>query len=1558
MHQSQTQQGIISGLGKIFFLWFLILSLVPLTLNSLISYMTARRSLVGDTTNHLSSSMELKRKSIEAFFAERIKDLEIQSKIPTNLEYLQKLSRLEKTLSLPPRDLAVHPDWQALARAVRPELVMFKKLYVYHDVLYMDTRGNILFSFMPDQVMGSNLFTGELADSPLSRGCRQALQSGKTVITDMDFHPGQDSSVETYLIRSLLDGEGKEQGLMVLDISLKQINELLQDRSGLGETGETFLVGNDQLMRSDSWRAGGGSALKTRIGTDLTRVWLAGHPNQAADGAGPRQVSPAKASSYVNHRGEEVFGVIRELETLKSYDIHWAVVSEVAASEALALAERLKSNTIWLFLITVLVVGLASIVVARGIVQPIRRLSGWAGQMAEGKSVTMEGEVPDNEIGTLMASFRRMTESIEEITRVVQAIAVGDFRRTVALRSDDDSLGKAVNQMVDNLHAVVRQAEVISQGDFSARITPWSDEDQLGTALNRMTIRLRDMEAANRSAFDKARILTEHLNKLPPPILTIDRNFRVQYVNAAGSDFVGMPMEECLGRYCYELFANPHCHTSECRAGRAMRTRNIEKGETELDQDGLKIPVRYTGAPILDENGVVIGALEYFIDITEARNALQAVEKQNWIQSGVGLVNDRLRGEQTMAQLCDKVLGGLAQRLHIPVAAMYVADKGNLSLGAVYSTTGDSAGREGFSLAEGLVGQAAREKRRLIVENIPEESVRLVSGLMEAVPRQLVMEPLIHEEAVMGVLELGSFAALSEDDFAFLDRVGKHIAIAIATTQSRTRLAVLLEKTHQQAMALQQQQEELQVTNEELEAQTNFLKDREVQLQAQQEELMSLNVELEEKTESLQRQKADILDKNLQLQEARESVEKKAEELAITSKYKSEFLANMSHELRTPLNSLQLLSHNLVQNKDGNLSEEQVESVRIMYSCGNDLLELINDILDLARIESGRVDLKVANLPLQDLAERLQNNFQAITADKGLSFTVTIDPQAPAVIATDRQRLEQILKNLISNALKFTEMGGITVAVRPLRQEDAPTKEGLAPTGALAIAVSDTGIGIPPEKQKIIFEAFQQADGSTSRKYGGTGLGLSISRELAELLGGEIQVSSTPGQGSTFVLYLPRSLDLAERERLVPASPPAPAPSLVVEAVQPVSKQVIIDDDRHEIGKDDKTVLIVEDDQNFLKYLIKQGREKGFRCIATADGQDGLLLAEEFRPNAIILDVNLPNRNGWEVLDALKKNQVLRHIPVHMMSVEEKTLDAFKKGAVGYLHKPVTQDDLRRAFELLEDYIDNEIRELLIVEDDQVLRQEIVKLIGNGDVHSTAVASGAEVIKALRKNKYDCMILDIGLPDMTGFELLDRLEKESGIEIPPVIVYTGRELTREEHDSLYRYTDSIIIKGVKSVERLLDETALFLHRVVDKMPADKKKMIANLYEQDAMFFGKKVLIVDDDMRNAFALSKILAEKQMEVKIANSGTKALEILATEEEVDLVLMDIMMPEMDGYETMRRIRAQERFWNLPVIALTAKAMPEDKRKCLEAGANDYLAKPIEATRLFSVMRIWLYR
>ena len=683
--------------------------------------------------------------------------------------------------------------------------------------------------------------------------------------------------------------------------------------------------------------------------------------------------------------------------------------------------------------------------------------------------------------------------------------------------------------------------------------------------------------------------------------------------------------------------------------------------------------------------------------------------------------------------------------------------------------------------------------------------------------------------------------------------------------------------------------------------------------------------------------------KNKEVEGAKYDIEQKTKQLEVSSKYKSEFLANMSHELRTPLNSLLILSKDLSDNKKKNLDQDQIESAEIIYKSGQDLLVLINEVLDLSKIEAGKMAINIERVSLRDLSDDLLRDFKHNADQKGLKLTCTLDQELPESIRSDSQRLNQILKNLLSNAIKFTEKGGVNISIRRYTES------------TLIISVSDTGIGIQEDKQMAIFEAFQQADGGTSRKFGGTGLGLSISRELAKLLGAEIKVSSKPNEGATFSLIIP--VEIHQEQESVRSS--VKEPTLFKGHSENGSKYLnypTVEDDRDSITKDHKVVLVIEDDLNFALILLKQANNKGFKCLSAASGEDGLVLAFKYKPHAIILDIDLPGINGHKVLAELKTNPTVRHIPVHIISVHERSLDSIKEGAIECLMKPVSKKELEDAFTRIENFANRKMKTLLIIEDDENSRKAIRKLIGNGDVKCLEAESGKEALKIFSDNHVDCIVLDLGLPDINGFELIYKLENVKNRQVPPIIVYTGKELTKEENNELQNYAESIIIKGVKSEERLLDETALFLHRTISNLPESKQQIINNLYDKEAIFRAKKILLADDDMRNVFALSKILKERGMEIVKADNGKNALEMLSKHPDIDLVLMDIMMPEMDGYEAMKQIRSQAKFKNLPVIALTAKAMKDDKRKCIDAGASDYIAKPIDIERLLSLMRVWL--
>lgn len=937
-------------------------------------------------------------------------------------------------------------------------------------------------------------------------------------------------------------------------------------------------------------------------------------------------------------------------------------------------------------------------------------------------------------------------------------------------------------------------------------------------------------------------------------------------------------------------------------------------------------------------------------------------EKNQWMQTSIVRISELLQGEKTMVELGNQVLISLAQILDIQIASIFFNYNEELVLTSSYSYNTRKSNSNKFKFGEGLIGQSALEQKMLIYTDVPDDYISIKSGLGEITPHVIIVIPLIYQKKVIAVVEMGSTKELTSVKLDFLSQVSENIAVAFNSINTRTEMKVLLSKTQSQAEELKVQQKELIGSNRELEEQTNALKVSEEELQQQQEELRVTNEELEEKTKYLEQQRIDITNKNLELENAGKNLEQKAKELEVASKYKSEFLANMSHELRTPLNSLLILSGSLSENKEKNLTDEQVESAEIIYKSGNDLLTMINDILDLSKIESGKMDVNIENVKVESISENIHNYFKHGTTQKNIGFNVIINDDVPSQFPTDQQKVEQIIKNFMSNALKFTERGSISLQFHISKDSVNNSKN------SICVSVIDTGIGIPEDKQLAIFEAFQQADGSISRKFGGTGLGLSISRELAKLLGGDIKLSSKAGEGSTFTFCLPLSGEVVNNEtKNTPTKKVEKVDNPTLNNDTPVNdqgqtmfgsgRQEFIKDDYEDIKDGEEVILVIEDDPSFAKILYKQCHERGFKSIVSPTGEYGIELAGKMIPNAIILDINLPGINGWRVLDLLKENPNTRHIPVHIMSGEDETIAASNKGAIGYLTKPIKKGVLDEAFGKIESFISKKTGSLLLVEDDDNLRKSIKILIGDDTVKITDAPSGKEAINLLSKNNYDCMILDLGLSDMTGFELIEKLNK-SDFNRPPIIVYTGKDLTKKENDTLEKYAESIIIKGVKSEERLLDETALFMHRVIADMPKKQQKVINNMHATEDIFKDKRVLLVDDDMRNIFALTKILTEQDMKVSRAENGIAALKIINESDKFDIILMDIMMPEMDGYETMKEVRKIPSQRNVPIIALTAKAMKEDRQKCIEAGANDYMAKPIVIEKLLSLLRVWLYK
>lgn len=974
-----------------------------------------------------------------------------------------------------------------------------------------------------------------------------------------------------------------------------------------------------------------------------------------------------------------------------------------------------------------------------------------------------------------------------------------------------------------------------------------------------------------------------------------------------------------------------------------------------------------------DEIGVLGRAFNEMIK--NVKRSIIENEKQNWLKTGQAELNDKVRGELDVATLSQNIINYLADYLNAQIGAIYVKDDNSVfKLVGSYAYTKRKHLSNEWQAGEGLVGQAALEKKSILVTQIPDDYIKIRSGLGEQTPRNILVSPFLHEGEVKGVVELGSFAEFSNIQMEFLTLALENIAIIFNSAHSRARMKELLETTQQQAEELQEQQEELRQSNEELEEQTETLKESQAKLEAQQEELKQTNEALESQAKMLEKQKRDINKQNKELQKAQYELEEKARNLQQASKYKSEFLANMSHELRTPLNSLLILSKLLCGNKDGNLTDQQVEFARTIHSAGRDLLNLINDILDLSKVEAGKMELQIESVKLEDLTAGMERNFRYLAKEKAVEFVIAVGDDVPAAIQTDGQRIEQIIRNLLSNAFKFTEKGHVGLKICRPGHDVSFSTDGLDAKNAIAIAVSDTGIGIPKEKLDAIFQAFQQADGSTSRKFGGTGLGLAISREFSKLLGGELQVESEEGVGTTFTLYLPENIESRDHKKEASAARPKIARSEPVakrDRPSPASKKskmtkpeveetddVLISDDREVISDSDKTILIIEDDCKFAKILIDLTRANGFKCLHAKSGEKGIQLANEYQPSAIMTDIGLPGMDGWGVMRKLKDSPDTRHIPVYFMSASNKTMQAMRMGAIGFLSKPVTMEDLEEALNTIEKTILRTVKQLLVVEDDESQRNSILELIGNGDVETTAVSTGEEAFEKLRSDNFDCMILDLGLSDMTGFELLEKIKRDEAISRLPIIVYTGKDLTREEEHKLRKYAESIIIKGVRSPERLLHEVSLFLHRIEANLPEDKIQMLRNIPGREVNLKDRKILIVDDDMRNIFALTNILEENGMQIVIGKNGIEGLANLERNPDTDLVLMDIMMPEMDGYEAMTEIRKRNEFKELPIIAITAKAMKGDRNKCIEAGANDYLAKPIDSDKLLSLMRVWLHK
>ena len=1050
--------------------------------------------------------------------------------------------------------------------------------------------------------------------------------------------------------------------------------------------------------------------------------------------------------------------------------------------------------------------------------------------------------------------------------------------------------------------------------------------------LEHRTVLMTDVRKLLDEMAASERVLLEKRNRAQDDVLTANRYIDIVSLLACvafGLFIIGMT---------FRLITRPIVRMTELMSRLAAHDHSIEVRQLNRR----------------DEIGEIARALQVFKEMSIETAG------QTWLKSTVTSISNKLQGATTYRAFADVLVTELVPVMKAGLGIFYLFREDTARLERV-GTYGFKESRQltpDYQLGEGLVGQAASERRTIVLQDVPEDYTRIHSGTGEGAPRSVVILPVTSRDSLLGVVEIGSFAQLTPLESRLLEELMPIVALSLENLGRALSTHALLEQTQSQAdelraseEALRSQQEDLRSTNEELKTKTTELQEQSQRLVASEEELRVQTEELHASNEELREKSVTLNEQKDALETLQKDTQEKAEELARASQYKSEFLANMSHELRTPLNSLLILSRSLADNDEENLSGEQVESARIIHDAGSNLLRLINDILDLSKVEAGKMDLVVDTFPLADLARTVARTFNHVAQEKKLAFSVDVAPGLPATIRTDGAKLEQVANNLLSNAFKFTATGTVSLHVsRPAPNAILPT--GLVAATTIAITVSDTGIGIPADKLQHVFHAFEQVDASTSRQYGGTGLGLAISRRIAMLLGGDIVLASESGRGSTFTVYLPEEApDVGRTADAVPLQQAA------AEATLPLSPGLLadtIDDDRASLSPGDTVILVVEDDPAFARILADMVHRKGHRVLAAGDGESGLALAKRYRPTGILLDVMLPGMDGWTVIERLKGDAATRHIPVHFISATDDATRGLELGAVGFLTKPVSRESIGSAFDRLLHFAEGRTRHLLVVDDDANARTAVRTLLKDDLVVIEEAASGEEALSKTADTVFDCIVLDLGLPGMSGIEFLEHLSRSG--HTPPVVVYSGRDLSRDESMKIRQYTDSIVVKGARSPDRLLDEVSLFLHSIRHGGGARDVATTAAGGVDEASLRGRRLLLVDDDMRNLFALSKVLRSKGIDVVMAQDGQKALDTIDSDNGIELVLMDIMMPVMDGYDTMRAIRARPAVAKVPIIALTAKAMRGDREKCLEAGANDYLSKPIDVDRLLSMIRVWL--
>lgn len=1321
--------------------------------------------------------------------------------------------------------------------------------HVYDDIFLIHPDGYVFHSVSEGMEYKNNLLSGEFINTNHAELIRKVNKTKEFVYVDYEADEMNDYKPRAFMGVPILDSENQIDFILSFEVSSRSINEIMLDRTSLGEYGEAYLIGPDYRLRSDTYL----EPLTKNISNSFKDVKEGGiHSDSVLSVLGGNSDTVISK----DYRGKNV---LVSYEPISIYGHQWGLIVKQDSSETLHSLYNLIGYMILLGVITVIVVIISARFIASSISKPVIKMSQWAKDVANGSLDFVEIKTGNDEIGDMKESLSKVVKSLNNVSEICKEIAVGKLDNEFVERSDDDKLGVSINTMRNSFIQVINQANAISSNDYSVTIEQRSEDDELGIAMIHMVRQLKEASEIER--------------------------------------------------------------------------------------------------------------------------------RQGWIKNGQFRLNRIIRDSKNNRDLAKEAVSFISKYIEANTGILLVKRDDEYSMLGSYAFNVRRNDKFTILEGEGILGQAILEKEVIYLKDVPNDDMKIESATVDVKANHIIVVPCIFEDEVKGVIEIGGYTPFTDEHIEFLNKVQENLAIAIHSNTTKRELQELLDRTLIQSkelknneqilmkkneeltqqtealrkseMQLQQQQEELRQSNEELEAQTMELKASQSKLQQQQEELRVTNEELEEKTHNLQRQKEEVAKKNAELEKTKQLIEEKAKEVEISSKYKSEFLANMSHELRTPLNSILILSGFLLEDKNGSLTKKEKEYAEVINSAGKDLLELINDILDLSKIESGKMDISIERFDIHKTMSELYNMFKPLTDKKNLKFINIIDDNVPDSVLSDEMKISQIIKNLISNAIKFTHEGKIEM------------KTELYEGDMLKITVKDTGIGISEDKLLHVFGAFHQADGTTSRNYGGTGLGLSITKELVQLLGGKIRMESEEGKGSVFFIIIPVELHEVNanvHKQEVFSEESKREITLLESELKNTQSEVAISNENSlqetqlmlDLLSDyESVILIIEDDKNFASILETMAKERGHEVICVDSGEKGLKVAEQIDISAIILDLGLPGMDGWEVFQKLKNWERTREIPIHIMSGKELDEKHQNLGFIDYLQKPISSEKLVAAFEKIEGVMNKIIRKLLVISSEDNMISEVErKFNGNlNDIKLMRAHSGAEAIRLLKEVTYDCIVIGPYINDISGEELAKKI-RLNDISQTPIILYMEDKNVDGKNDDLVRYVESIIIMGDKSMSRLIDETMLFLNHIEESHRHKVNEFMKTADEKEAVLYGKKVLIVDDDMRNTFALSSVLEDKGMNIIVAKNGQIGIEKLQENPDVDIILMDIMMPVMDGYTAMRKIRSMnKKFSKVPIIALTAKAMREDKEKCISAGASDYLAKPIKMDELQTLMKVWVY-